>query len=255
MLARAPRAGPGAGNLTFGRDGELMDAKVLREKLVFERWIADRLTPPEARYFEDLVRKNPHLGDELGLPDALKKMMRLLDETGTEWQEKAPKFWHNPLVPAGLAALAVAAIVVAAMLGVGKARVAGQYAEFRTEALQGLLSEPIGTQTTHVHLAAPGEPGLTTYPIGNRRAPTFAELRLDVRLLSGHLYSAKLTRDDGTFFSRFDNLLRDSNGELRIAVNSGAFAAGTYLLEVRQINLRGDGSVVGQARLSVSPGG
>ncbi len=231
-----------------------MDAKVIRDKQLLERWIAGKLTPPEARYFEDLIRKQPGLADELGLPEVLRKLMRLLDDTGMEWQEKTPHFWHNPMVPAGLALIAAGAIGVALFLGLGKQRLGTQYAEFRTDALQGLLNEPIATKTTTVHLAKPGEPGLATYDIGTRKAPTFAELRPDVRLMSGHLYSAKIQREDGTFWARFDNLLRDSNGELRIALNSGGLAAGTYTLEVRQINLRGDGEVVGLARLMVKPG-
>jgi len=231
-----------------------MDVKVIRDKQLLERWIVGKLTPPEARYFEDLVRKQPGLAEELALPEVLRKLMRLLDDTGMEWQEKAPRFWHNPAVPAGLAVVAAAAVGIALFIGLGKHRLGAQYDEFRSDALQGLLNEPITTKTTNLHLAKPGEPGLATYDIGNRKAPTFAELRPDVRLNSGHLYSAKIQRDDGTFWGRFDNLLRDSNGELRMAVNSGAFAAGTYTLEVRQINLRGDGEVVGVARLSVKPG-
>jgi hypothetical protein len=231
-----------------------MDVKLIRDKQLLERWVAGKLAPPEARYFEDLVRKQPSLADELALPDTLKKLMRLLDDTGLEWQEQSPKFWHNALVPVGLAAVAVLAIGAALFLGLGKSRLGTQYNEFKSDALQGLLNEPIATRTTAVHLTKPGEPGLATYAIGSRKAPTFAELRPDVRLMSGHLYSAKIQRDDGTFWGRFDNLLRDSNGELRIALNSGAFAAGNYTLEVRQINLRGDGEVVGVARLSVTPG-
>ena len=231
-----------------------MDVKVIRDKLLLERWIGGKLAPPEARYFEALLRKQPALVDELGLPDVLKRLMRLLDDTGTEWQEKPPRFWHNPLVPGALAAIAAGAIAVALFLGMGKHHLGNQYDEFRTEALQGLLAEPINTVTTKVHLTKPGEPGLATYPIGSRKAPTFAELRADVRLNSGHLYSAKIQRDDGTFWGRFDNLLRDSNGELRLALNSGALTAGTYVLEVRQINLRGDGELVGTARLTVKPG-
>ena len=231
-----------------------MDVKVIRDKQLLERWIAGKLTPPEARYFEDLVRKQPGLAEELGLPEVLRKMMRLLDDTGMEWQEKAPHFWHNPAVPAALALVAAVAVGVALFFGLGKQHLGTQYDEFRTEALQGLLNEPIATKTTNVHLTKPGEPGLMTYDIGTRKAPTFAELRPDVRLMSGHLYSAKIQREDGTFWGRFDNLLRDSNGELRIALNSGGFAAGTYTLEVRQINLRGDGELVGVARLLVKPG-
>ncbi len=232
-----------------------MDVKVIRDKQLLERWVGGKLTPPEARYFEDLVRKQPSLADELGLHEVLRRMMRLLDDTGLEWQEKPPRFWHNAAVPATLAAIGLIAIGVALFYVLGKQRVGAQYSEFRTEALQGLLAEPIGTATTHVHLTKPGEPGLMTYTLGSRKAPTFAELRPDVRLLSGHLFSVKIERDDGTFWGRFDNLLRDSNGELRLGVNSGAFAAGSYTMEVRQINLRGDGEVIGLAKLVVTPGG
>ena len=231
-----------------------MDVKVIRDKQLFERWTAGRLSPPEARYFEDLIRKQPELADELGMHDALKRTMRLLDDTGTEWREEAPKFWQKPIVPLALALLAAGALGVALFLGLGKSQIGTQYKDFKTEALQGLLAEPIGTVKFPVHLVHPGEPGVQSYAIGSRKAPTFAELRPDVHLYAGHLYSAKIRREDGTFWGRFDNLLRDSNGQLRIAVNSGAFAAGTYDLEVSQVNLRGDGELVGIARLVVTPG-
>ena len=231
-----------------------MDLQLVRDKQLVERWIAGRLPPPEARFFEDLIRKQPALADSLGLPDALKRMMKLLDDTGTEWQERPPRFWHNPLVPAALGVLAAVAIAAAVSLAFGKQHMAGKYQELRAESLEGVLEEPISTQTTVVHLAKPGEPGLMTYKIGSRKSPTFAELRPDVRLMSGHLFSAKIERQDGTFWARFDNLLRDSNGELRIGVNSGALAAGSYRLEVRQINLRGDGEIAGVAHLQVVSG-
>lgn len=231
-----------------------MDLQLLRDKQLVERWIAGKLTPPETRFFEDLVRKRPEIADALGLPDALKRMMRLLDDTGTEWQERPPRFWHNPLVPILIGLGALCAIGAAGFFAVGWQKTQAKYDTLRAESFKGVLVEPISTQTTLVQLAKPGEPGLATYKIGSRKSPTFAELRPDVHLLAGHLYSARIERDDGTFWARADNLLRDSNGELRIALNSGALAAGNYMLEVRQTNLRGDGEVVGRARLSVSSG-
>lgn len=232
-----------------------MDVKVIRDKQLFERWTAGRLAPPEARFFEDLIRKQPELADELGMPEVLKRLMRLLDDTGTEWQERPPKWWHNPWVPLGLALLATAAIGTSVFFALGKQQLAAQYSEFKAEALQGLLVEPIKTEKYPLHLSRPGEPGLSSYQIGSRKAPIFAELRPDVHLAAGHLYSVKITRQDGTSWGRFDNLLRDSNGQLRLGVNSGAFAAGTYDFEVRETNLRGDGEVSGIARLVIVPGG
>lgn len=228
-----------------------MDLQLIREKQLVERWIARRLTPPEMRFFEDMIRKQPAMADALGLPDALKRLMRLLDDTGTEWQERPPRFWHNPLVPILLAAVGSVALIAAVYAFLNAQHLGARYAALQAEALTGLLNEPIQTVTTAVRLTKPGDPGVATYNLGNRKSPSFAELRADVRLQTGHLYSVRLQRDDGTFWVRFDNLLRDSNGELRFAVNSGALPAGKFRLEVRQVNLRGEGDVIGVANLNV----
>ena len=42
-----------------------MDLQLVRDKQLVERWIAGRLPPPEARFFEDLIRKQPALADSL----------------------------------------------------------------------------------------------------------------------------------------------------------------------------------------------
>ncbi|MBS0393365.1 MAG: hypothetical protein JSR54_02005, partial [Proteobacteria bacterium] len=64
-----------------------MDLKLIEEKQVVERYLRGRLTPPEARFFEQVVRESPQIVEQMGLPEALKRMMRLLDDTGTEWRE------------------------------------------------------------------------------------------------------------------------------------------------------------------------
>ena len=45
-----------------------MDLKIIEQKQMVERYLLGRLTPPEARFFEQVVRKSPHLAERMGLP-------------------------------------------------------------------------------------------------------------------------------------------------------------------------------------------
>ena len=230
-----------------------MDPKLIREKQLVERWLIGKLTPPEARFFEQMVRNTPGLADTLGLPESLRRTMKLLDETGNEWREQQPKPWHNPMVPIGLAAALALAIALAIGGWVSKAQLSGRYDALKQEATKGTLGVPSNTTLSRL---APvrGEVGaLPVAVLGGRDTPALAELHVDVGLVKASLYQLTIKSGDGTFWARIDNLLRDSNGDLRIAFNSSAFAAGEYLLEVRAVNLRGEGDLVGRLRLKVEP--
>lgn len=228
-----------------------MDLKIIEQKQMVERYLLGRLTPPEARFFEQVVRKSPHLAERMGLPEALKRTMHLLDETGTEWRETPPRFWHNPMVPLALAGALTLAIALAVAFWIGKREAAEQFAGLRDEVEAGMLDAPTRTQTRRLELGAPGE-RVPAYDIGTRVAPTLAELRIDVSHSKSTLYQATIRREDGTYWARIDNLLRDSNGVLRLALNTGAFAAGTYEVEVDAVNLRGGTSPAGRTRLRIA---
>jgi hypothetical protein len=230
-----------------------MDLKLIEQKQLVERYLLGRLTPPEAKFFEQIIRKSPQLAERLGLVEALRRTMHLLDETGTEWRETAPKFWHRPWVPAVLGALVLAMLVVAVSIGIGKRGVEARYAQLKAEAARGLLVAPTRSAVMRVRVARPEE-APPTYPIGGRAAPTLAELRLDLSFVRPNLFKVVIKRADGTYWARLDNQVKDSNGELRLAFNSGAFAAGTYDVDVEAVNLRGEGLPAGHLRLAVDAG-
>lgn len=229
-----------------------MDIKLIEEKQLVERWLRGKLSPPEARYFEQLVRGSPELAERLGLAETLQRTMKLLDDTGTEWREETPKFWHNGLLPLGLAAALAFAILVAIWGWAGKAELARRHDALQSEALKGVLNVPTSSRTLRVRLARDEEaPSLSL--IGGRDHAIFAELRLDVNYVKSTLFTVIIKRVDGTYWARVENLLRNSNGELLVALNSSALAAGDYEVEVRSVNLRGEGERVGRARLRVDP--
>jgi hypothetical protein len=229
-----------------------MDIKTIEQKQLVERYLFGRLSPPEARFFEQMVRKSPQLADSMGLPEALRRTMHLLDETGTEWRERKPLFWHKPAVPLVLAAALALAVALAVTGWLGKRELGQRYAALRVEAEHGLLNAPTSSSILRVRPARLGEPP-PVYPIGTRVSPSLAELRIDASFVKGNLFTAVIRRDDGTYWARLDNLLRDSNGELHIALNTSALAAGRYDLELESVNLRGDGGPVGRLGLRVEP--
>ena len=229
-----------------------MDVKIIEQKQLVERYLFGRLSPPEAKFFEQLVRKSPELAERMGLPMALKRTMHLLDETNTEWREQAPPLWQRPWVSAVLAGLFLLTLVLAISMWSGKSAMTHRYNQLREQAAGGLLPAPAMSKSLRLRPARGGE-HVPTYAIGARLVPQMTELRIDVDFIKNNLFKLTINRDDGTFWGRLENQVKDSNGDLRVAFNSAAFAAGTYVLEIDSVNLRGDGEAIGKLRLRVDP--
>jgi hypothetical protein len=229
-----------------------MDLKLIEQKQTVERYLVGRLTPPEVKFFEQLIRTTPGLAEQLGLPEALRRTMNLLDESGHEWREYQPRFWHRPWVPACLVGVALLALLFALSCWLSKRSADERYTHMADVAEQGLLLPPTRSSSVRAKLVSPIERPVT-YTLGSRASPALAELRIGVGYASGNLYRLVIRRDDGTYWARLDNQLRDSNNELRLAFNSGAFAAGDYHVDVEAVNLRGDGVPFGRFDLRVEP--
>jgi hypothetical protein len=230
-----------------------MNAKLIEQKQLVERYTFGRLSPPEAKFFERIVRDSPELAEQMGLPQALQRVMHLLDETGTEWRDKGPARWQSAWVVGALAVLALVTLLAAISGWSGRNEWATRYARLNSSVSQGLLPAPSRSSVFRLHPSRPGEQ-VRTYAIGTRASPTFAELHLDVSYVKATLFKVLIKRSDGTYWGRLDNQLRDTNGDLRLAVNTAAFAAGNYEVEIDEVNLRGEGVPVGRVGLQVDPG-
>ncbi len=229
-----------------------MDRKIIEERKLVERWVSKQLTPPEERYFEALIRKEPALVEALGLPSVLKRLMQLLDDTQTEWREPRLAFWQTLPVFMGAFALAGVFLIMTIFLYGSREEMRHQMQSVQSAAEVGFLNEPLNTQTIPVQVVRPATGSANSYSLGSRKSPIFSILKIDVHEYQGTLYSASLQRDDGVFVMRIDNVLRDSNGELHWVINSSVLAAGIYDLQLRESNLHGEGSLIGVAKLVVS---
>ena len=221
-----------------------MDRKVIEERQYLAKYLTGKLTPPEAKFFEGVVRQNPELLDDLGLPDALRRATQLLDDNGEGWAEPAPlKPWQRPRV-----ALGIVAGVVALWQGIRLGQVEKARDALQATVAEGLLLPPSATERYQLQPARPGvQPPRFTVGLGT---PHLIELYLAVGYAPAPYYRLRLERADGTFMWSATNLVRDSNGELRATLNSSLLVSGDYQLEVEAVNLRGDGSVVGRLRIA-----
>jgi len=139
--------------------------------------------------------------------------------------------WIERLKPHRLA-LGVAATLL--VLAVALAWVAWRWgiAEDRLELLQrqadaGFLQPPSSNRSVRVDLRAPG-----TVAVGGGDFPERIDLKMNARSDRHSRFRVSLLRDDGTLLFHADQLVRDSNLDLRLSINSSILPRGAYRLRV-----------------------
>ena len=139
--------------------------------------------------------------------------------------------WIERLSPYRLVIAVGGAILV---LVVALAWVAWRWnvAEGRMELMQkqaeaGFLQAPSSTRSVRLDLRDPG-----SVSVGGRDFPERIDLRMNARSDRYARFRVSLLREDGTLLLHADQLVRDSNQELRLAFNSSLLPAGRYVIRV-----------------------
>ena len=155
-----------------------------------------------------------------------------------------PKWWHDRRV-AIAAAAAIAVLALACLWLAGSASVARERMAFlESQAAEGFLLPPTTARSVRARMGS----GVS---LGGG-APERVELRLDVRSNTYKAFQVSIARDDGTAVMRFDRLQRDTNGEIRFALNSTLMPPGAYTVEVEGYTWRGETEPFGRVRLRVA---
>ena len=218
-----------------------MDRDFIARNQVVERYISGRLPVKGATEFEQFVRSHPELLDEIGLPERVNAGLRLLEASGKPepWQEAPRPAWQRPQVTLALAA-ATGVLLVALLL------VSGNTASksHRIEQLQKQAAEqPLdpATSTREIRLL-PSREGASNAPaisVGAGGAQ-LADFKIDESRSPYHIFRVTIDRIDQGRVGVISNLVKDSNGNLRIALNSTALGPGNYQLTIEGLNWRGD---------------
>ncbi len=232
----------------------VMKSKSSEQQALAERYLFNRLSPSEARDFESDLREDPALIDALGLPEVATRALSLLSQQrhrallrSPAWLHRTPPLWLVPTLASALLLVSAATI----SLYRNQQLLLAQEKIDHLELARGQIKPP---EKSLIVLAPLGgsDSHIPTYPIGSRETPTLAELRIDLSHVKNNLFRVAIKRSDGTYWGRFDNLLKDTNGAIRLALNSGAFTTGSYEATVESLDWRGEPSLTGQMILTIN---
>jgi hypothetical protein len=219
-----------------------MDRDFIARNQIVERYLSGRLPLKGATDFENFCKENPKVLDELGLPERVNAGLRLLEASGKPepWQEKSPRFWHRPQFVLGLVAavvlLGVALAITASNVSVKEQKIA----RLEKQASERPLEPATTTRVIRLvpsHEAASNTPAVT---IGGGGDAQLVDFKIDETRSAYKTFRITIDRIDQGRVAVLHNLVKDSNGHLRIALNSSALGPGNYQLAIEGLSWRGD---------------
>ncbi|HLK70834.1 MAG TPA: hypothetical protein VKT19_02690 [Steroidobacteraceae bacterium] len=210
-----------------------MDRQFIAQNQIVERYLAGRLPAKGRLDFEEFCRRHPELLTEIGLDQQLQSALRLMEAGGRSmpWEEKPRRWWERPQALIGALA-ACAVLALASLVSLGRLSAASHHLSALQQQLASQPLDPV--ESTRTILLIPsrspaGSGGVVS--IGGGRAE-LADLKIDMSWTKYSAYQMTIDRVDQGRVAVLHNLLRDSNGDLRLALNSSALGPGDYRLSI-----------------------
>ncbi len=232
-----------------------MDTNTRDQSSLLERYLAGTLQPKEAREAEQQVAQNPLLVEQTGLADRVARAVALLDAAGRggDWHEQPRRPWENPLVGLAFAAislvLGITAAVLFSRLEAARARITALTEQVAVRPVDAAASR----RAIAVALNPAGPPAAPAFALG-ARAAEMGDLQIDVSAWRQPTFRVTLERVDQGSIATLYGLMKDSNGQIRVALNSGALGPGNYTVAVEGVAWNGATAPVGGTTFAVIRG-
>jgi hypothetical protein len=229
------------------------DRKFIEEHRLIERYLENKLPFKGARDLENWCRAHPDYLTELQLSERAQTSLKLLEASGQplDLREPQPPWWKTTYVLIGLCAVAALSLIAFwALLG-KYVLLRGELEDTRNVMNQGSLVQPATSR--ELHLSPDRVAGIDRARIVvTRAAPQLMDVHIDLgytdKLVQFRLFVDK--KDQGRALV-LNNLLKDSNGELRVTLNSTGLAAGIYNVRIEALPFRGNPIPIGWLILDV----
>lgn len=217
------------------------DAKFIEEHRLIERYLENKLPMRGARDLENWCRANPAYLDALKLADRTQATLKLLEASGRPQDLREPQtpWWKTPYVSVGLG-VATLLCLTALWVLLGKFSVLRTALEdTQTRLRQGSLVQP--ATETDVRVAPDRAAGIDHARITvNSNAPQLMDLHIDLGYLKAIQFRVIVDKRDQGRALILNNLLKDSNGELRVTLNTTGLSPGVYAVRIEALPSRGD---------------
>lgn len=228
-----------------------MDRAFIADHQIVERYLAGRLPLKGAQDFEHYCRTHPELLEEMGLAGRLHAALRLLEAGGQAppWEAPPLRWWQKGAPLIGALALALVLGVTALTLARGLSASQRQIASLQTQIAAQPLNPAESTRaiTLIPSRTAPSQQSLATLGSGHTELD---ELSIDMGWSKFKVFDVTIDRLDQGRVEVIRNVQRDSNGNLRLALNSSALGPGDYQLSID--GLTWSGAPIAQAWATVT---
>jgi hypothetical protein len=260
-----------------------MDRKYIENEHVVERYLAGELTVREAREFEQYCLDHPDVLQQMPIPVRLKARLsrrpsddsetgifrtipssatrtalEVADEGLDEDDEPPHSRWSGG--GGGGVSRAVLIVLVLALIGAIAGlvtygmRASALAEELRTMKLEthAIRMQPPASVSTHRIQPVRVQPNEPTLHLGWLAPPQLLELHIDVSEGKFTQFQITIDKVDEGRLLQIRRLARDSNRELRLALNSSAFGPGEYVLRLDAYDWRGQTQEYGWIRLGLN---
>ena len=217
------------------------DAKFIEEHKLIERYLENKLPAKGARDLEAWCRAHPDYLNNLKLPERTQASLKLLEASGQpqDLGEPAAPWWKSPYVPIASAAVAFVSLLAFWALMGKYSLLRGELEEAKVRVTRGSLVQP--TVSTAQYVAPDRAPGIDHARIVvSSAAPQLVDLHIDMSYTK-KLMQFKVTVDkDGQGRALImNNVLKDSNNEIRMTLNTTGIAVGLYRVRIEALPMSG----------------
>jgi hypothetical protein len=230
-----------------------MDAAFIQQNQIIERYLAGKLPLKGAQDFERFCKEHPEALTSLGLADRINAALRLLDASGQPlpWAEKPIPFYQKPLTIAVVAALAGTLLIATLLLFTAGRKKDERIAVLTNDVETQPLQPSKTTRTVPVLPSRTGPVASSQAAIGGRDAE-LADFKFDLSWSTFTNFRVTVDRVDQGRVAVLGNLERDSNGHVRISLNSSALGPGEYDVSFEGLDWRGAPNDQAWTRFSVA---
>jgi hypothetical protein len=258
-----------------------MDRKYIEAEHIVDRYLSGDLTVREAREFEQYCHDHPEALKSMPIPVRLKARLSRRpaadSETGVfkaipssathaaleasdegfdvEEEEReysrGPSAGGNRAVFIGLVFALVAAVAGVIAYAVQANSLSKQIRTMERDAKATQMQAAGSTAVYRVQPVRGDKPAKATLALGWMQPPQWLDLYINVSEGKYTQFMIRIEKVDEGLVMQMRRVARDSNRELRLALNSSAFGPGDYLLKIDGYNWRGQTEHVGWVRISL----
>jgi len=229
------------------------DRRFIEDHKLVERYLENKLPFKGARDLENWCRAHPEYLNELNLSERAQTSLKLLEASGqpVDLTEPQPPWWKTIHVLIGLGVVAALSLIAFwALLG-KYVLLRGELEDTRTLMTHGSLVQP--ATSSELRVSPVRAPGIDHARIVvSRAAPQLMDVHIDLgytnKLMQFRLFVDK--KDQGRALI-LNDLLKDSNGELRMTLNSTGLSVGIYNVRIEALPFRGSPIPIGWLILDV----